>query len=258
MSVNIIATSVGNTRTQLAAFVDESITNIQRVDNDAPDQLHAVLLELNALMEDVEDPAVLIASVNDEVADAVEKRVNSVVHYPVIRIERDLNVPVGRRLDPESIVGDDRLLNAAAAFDRTKQACIVVDAGTAITVDFVDGEGTFHGGAILPGAQMMLDSMHQGTDQLPELEFVPPAEPIGHNTIQAMLSGVFHGIRGAIRGLAEAYAMKYGAYPTIIATGGDAEVLFKDDEFVEQIVPEISLLGLAIARRFQLAEMAGE
>ena len=53
------------------------------------------------------------------------------------------------------MVGEDRLLNAAAAFDKLNQSCVVVDAGTALTIDYIDGKGTFHGGAIVPGAQLI-------------------------------------------------------------------------------------------------------
>jgi len=169
-----------------------------------------------------------------------------------------VNVPIGRQLDPESLVGVDRLLNAAAAYDTAKQACVVVDAGTAVTIDFVDGEGTFHGGAILPGVRMMLQALDEKTAQLPEVGFKPPAEAIGHNTAEAMLTGVFHGVRGAVRELTEKYAEQYGAYPRVIATGGDAPALFEGYELVEDIVPELTLQGLSVARRHQLENPADE
>jgi type III pantothenate kinase len=134
---------------------------------------------------------------------------------------------------------------------------VVVDAGSAITVDFVDGEGTFQGGAIAPGARMMLRALHQQTAALPAVEFAAPEgagdssgddfQPFGRNTPQAMLNGVFFGARGLVRQLAERYAEKYEAYPTIIATGGDAKVLFEGDDLVERIVPELTLRGVAHA-----------
>jgi type III pantothenate kinase len=143
-------------------------------------------------------------------------------------------------------VGEDRLLNAAAAYGELKQACIVVDAGTALTVDFIDGAGTFHGGAIAPGARLMLDALHGQTAQLPEVELKPPAEPIGHSTVEAMRTAAFHGLRGMVRELVEKFAETVGQYPLVIATGGDAELLFKDYELIERIVPDLTLRGLAV------------
>jgi type III pantothenate kinase len=142
-------------------------------------------------------------------------------------------------------VGEDRLLNAAGAYRVLQQACVVIDAGTAITVDFVDGAGTFHGGAIGPGAQMMLASLHQHTALLPEVEFEVPAEPIGHNTRQAMLSAVYYGLRGMVRELVEQYAQVAGAFPMVVATGGNADVLFQGFDLVDRIVPDLALLGIA-------------
>jgi type III pantothenate kinase len=161
-------------------------------------------------------------------------------------VERDIAVPIGRQLDPESMVGDDRLLNAAAAYNTAKQACVVVDAGTAVTIDFVDGAGTFHGGAIVPGAKMMLDALHERTEQLPEVAMQRPVEAIGHSTAEAMRCGAFHGIRGMVRELVERYAEAAGGYPLVIATGGDAKLLFEDDELIERIVPDLTLMGMAV------------
>ena len=73
------------------------------------------------------------------------------------------------------------------------------------------------------------------------------------STSQAMLKGVFHGIRGAVQRLVEQYATQYGAFPRVIATGGDAETLFSGDELIDDIVPELAMLGIAAAARLALA-----
>ena len=79
-----------------------------------------------------------------------------------------------------------------------------------------------------------MDAMHRNTDALPDVDFTPPDDdPFGRSTAQAMLHGVYHGIRGTVRQLVELYALRYGAYPMVVATGGDAEVLFSDDELIE-------------------------
>ena len=152
----------------------------------------------------------------------------------------------------------DRLLNAAAAFDVLKQACVVVDAGTALTVDFVDGAGTFHGGAISPGGQLMLDSLHQRTALLPEVKFAKPDEAVGHNTTEAMLAGAFHGLRGTVRELVELFAEHAGTFPMVIATGGDAPLLFADYPLIDRVVPDLTLMGLAVALRKQHERGGGE
>jgi type III pantothenate kinase len=131
----------------------------------------------------------------------------------------------------------------------TKQAVIVVDAGTAVTVDFIDGEGTFHGGAIAPGAQVQLDSLHARTAALPKLRFERPSdeEAFGRNTVAAMQLGVYEGIRGLVQSLVERYATSYGAFPLVLATGGDAETLFADCPSVQRVVPDLVLQGIRVA-----------
>lgn len=252
---NLIAVNVGNTRTQVGQFVDGQLVAETRFDNTGKGPAAAAewIVQHWAKISGLAAPGILLSSVNDPVAVKLSSMVEDQLTIEVYRVGDDVPVPVGVSLDPETITGTDRLLNAAAAFDRLQSACIVVDAGTAITVDFIDGEGTFHGGAIAPGARMQLKSLHQNTALLPDLDFrAPDADAFGRNTAQAMLHGVFYGIRGMVRHLAELYAEHYGAYPQIIATGGDAETLFKSDELVDIIVPDLTLRGIAVAAKHAL------
>lgn len=253
-TVNLLAVSVGNTRTRVGAFVDGELRQVSTFRNDRHDRISDAIEKANQPLQGIDGVQVLMSSVNPDAAEAVVALLKSKLGVEVYRVEKDLPIPIGRQLDPEAIIGEDRLLNAAAAFDKIGQACVVVDAGTAITVDYVDGAGTFHGGAIVPGAQLMLDSLHQRAALLPEVEFRKPEELIGHNTAEAMLTGAFFGIRGIVRAVTEAYAVQTGQFPMVIATGGDAQVLFRDDEFVNRVVPDLGLHGIAVTFRKHLEQ----
>ena len=253
VNLNLLLINIGNTRTQVGTFRDDKIHNPESICHSAPQrELEQLLAQSYAEVSDKSNVMVMLSSVNSRAKQEVTQVLRGIEAQPIVVLEEDLPVPVGRQLDPETIIGTDRLLNASAAFAHLKQTCVVVDAGTAITVDYVDGAGTFHGGAIGPGAKTMLQSMHQHAEQLPEVSFQKPDEPIGHNTSQAMLSAVFYGIRGMVRELTEQYALHAGAYPVVVATGGDADVLFKDYELVEHIVPELTLLGMVEAVKAQM------
>jgi type III pantothenate kinase len=242
-----IAISVGNTRSHVGLFERGCLAQSRRFANDDVASAVQYVIETAAALAGGGTP-VVIASVNDPVADRITSAVTDQMNVEIYRVGEDLPVPIGRCLDPETITGVDRLLNAAAAFARLRQACVVVDAGSAVTVDFVDGEGTFHGGAIAPGASMQLQALHAGTAQLPQVDFAAPIdEAFGRNTAQAMLQGVYYGIRGLVWRLTERYAERYGAYPQVIATGGDAALLFEGDGLVDRIVPDLTLLGIAEA-----------
>lgn len=254
MPMHLLAITVGNTRTRFAIFDDGVMDGDDIIENVRYTQLTEKLRAAWQRIAEWPDAAVLLASVNPPLAERLEDFISEQLKARLQRVERDVPVPIGRQLDPEAMVGEDRLLNAAAAYDVLQQAVVVVDAGTAITVDFVDGVGTFHGGAIAPGAALMLSALHEHTAQLPQVTPARPPEPIGHNTVDAMRSGMYHGLRGMVKELLEQYAEVAGAYPMIVATGGDAALLFEGDELIDRIAPHLTLLGLAVTWKKAMEE----
>lgn len=249
---DVVLISIGNTRARLAAASGSTLEPSRVVDCANPEGVTAAAREL---VERFGAPAVLIASVNEPVASKLSATLGGV---KVLRIGTDIAIPIQHTLTDASTVGQDRLLNALGAFARSQQACIVVDAGTAVTVDFVDGEGTFHGGAIAPGIRMMRDALHAHTAALPKAEIAaehlhaPPEPPFGKNTVEAINLGITASVTGLVHLLIDRYAAFYEAYPRVVATGGDAPLLFEHDELVESIVPDLPLIGMLTA--WELAE----
>ncbi|MDA1054963.1 MAG: type III pantothenate kinase [Planctomycetota bacterium] len=153
-------------------------------------------------------------------------------------------------------VGMDRLIAAVAANQRRETNCpaIIVDAGTAITVDLVDADGVFQGGVILPGFRLSARALADGTDLLPNVDATFPAEAprvIGKSTTEAIRSGLFWGGVGAIRELVSRTVAELQTSPQIFVTGGDAErltgYLANDAQFVSDLV----LRGIVLACRDQ-------
>lgn len=236
----IVALTIGNTRSRFGLFTGPTLEHQQSMTNDDVGALAQAVGELRRL-----EVPVVIGSVNDPVADAVSGRLGELSDAPVYRIRRDIPIEINHALDDASTVGTDRLLCAVGAFSRCGQACIVIDAGTGVTVDFIDGEGTFQGGAIAPGIRMMLRALHEHTAALPEVTIESvPTEPFGKDTPGAMRLGVCEAVRGMVHVLITRYAEAYGGYPQVVATGGDAPLLFEHDELVEHVVPDLQLLGV--------------
>jgi len=148
----------------------------------------------------------------------------------------------------------DRVCAAAAAYDKIQQACAVVDFGTAVTVDLVDDEGTFIGGAILPGLKLQLRALHEHTAQLPTVDPAFPELPYGRDTIEAMQTGVCRGMAGAVRGLVEGYATHLNRWPQVIATGGDAALMAPYCDFLDNVVSDLTLRGAGLAYTKYLAD----
>jgi type III pantothenate kinase len=148
------------------------------------------------------------------------------------------------------MVGVDRLLDAVAAnaLRPAGRAAVVIDIGTAITVDLVTADGAFQGGAILPGMTTSARALHEFTDMLPlvdELDAPPP--PVGKATVEAMRSGLFWGVIGAVRELIARYSESLDVPPCVFVGGGGSRVvagLLGPDVIHE---PDLALTGIALA-----------
>jgi len=118
-------------------------------------------------------------------------------------------------------VGRDRLFAARGALEICGENAIVVDAGTALTVDAVRADGTFLGGAIAPGPNLLAEALARGTARLPRIVPRTDAVALGRSTEEALQSGVVLGFRGAARELVREVAAESGCAPAVaVVTGG--------------------------------------
>ena len=146
-------------------------------------------------------------------------------------------------------IGADRIAAAIGAVAKQPHSnTIVVDMGTATTVDVITKNGEYLGGAILPGITMMMHALSVGTAQLPTVEIVQPEKACGSSTVQAIQSGLYYGTLGSIRELIARYTEEAfaGAKPHVIATGGFA-YLFEKAGLFDSVQPQLVLDGLRIA-----------
>ena len=250
--VAVIAVSVGNTNTAFARCAGDTPGERTVISNAKLNEAAQTILALEQEADPSTDQGVIaVASVNENVSNRLADMLIEKSNFDIARVGQDIPVLIPQATEPSTKTGIDRLLNALAAHTVLAQACVVVDAGTAITADFVDGEGTFQGGAIAAGLGMMLWSLHDGTATLPRIERTqsPNAleQPFGKSTEHAMILGSIASARGMVHFLTERYAEAYGAFPLVIATGGDADLLFAQDDRIDRVVPDLTLRGIAIA-----------
>ena len=247
MDINILVVSAGNSRIALGVFVAGELQQVRRVPVEDRANLPGIAKELWNLIANSERPAVVGASVNPLQFEVLEHIFKEATEESIQWVGKDIDLPIEVLTENPAQTGVDRVLGIAAAFEQMQKACIVVDAGTALTVSLCNDKGQFMGGAIAPGAKMQLNAMHKYTAALPAVELKAPTDAFGQNTEQAMLHGVYHGIRGMVKELAENYATALGFWPEIIATGGDARTLFADWELIHAISPDLGLYGIAMA-----------
>jgi type III pantothenate kinase len=248
MDINLLCLAIGNTRVAVAAFVAGNLESVRRVAVSDRAGLTQAVTEMWNLVSELTDPAVAGASVNPPAVEPIEHIATQITGARVEWVGRDLDLPIRVLTEHPEETGVDRILNIAAAYEQIGKACVVVDAGTAITIDCCNDAGEFVGGAIAPGVAMMLDGLHEKTAKLPRVELaIPLPAPFGRDTTQAILHGVYHGVRGMVQHIVENYASALSAWPDVIATGGDAELLFKDWEVIHAVAPDLTLYGIALA-----------
>ena len=144
-------------------------------------------------------------------------------------------------------VGADRLLAAVAAYERYGRALIVIDAGTAITIDYVTARGEFAGGAIAPGMDASARMLRDITAQLPYVKPQPAKRAIAKNTEEAIRAGLHFGHAGMVENIVRQIAKEARARPLVVATGGDAKWIARTCPSVKHVHPHLVLEGLRIA-----------
>ncbi|MCH9655176.1 MAG: type III pantothenate kinase [Planctomycetes bacterium] len=174
-----------------------------------------------------------------------------------VEILNSVDFPLEICVDEPRKVGIDRLLNAVAAnrLRNSGQATIIIDSGTATTVDVVNPDGSFAGGTILPGFELSAKALHHYTALLPlipvdELRQVEPVV-LGKNTTDAIRSGLFWGQLGAVRELVsqlrdQSLADSSQIVPLVLLTGGGSDLLAPYLEGSIQFEPLLTLQGLAL------------
>lgn len=245
----LLVADVGNTRIALGVWDEDGLRNVERIAATDDQSWRAVIDHLWQDTRGARERAVVLSSVSPRAARLFADAVLEQCAADVLEIKRDIPLPLDTRLDSIEDVGVDRICAAAAAYANVAQACAVASFGTATTVDCVSPEGEFLGGAILPGVQMSLDALHEFTAQLPRVQPSAPRHALGTNTEDAIRSGVVFGLAGALRELVERYAERLGQWPRLVVTGGNAPLIASIADFVDDVVPDLTLMGVAYAYR---------
>ena len=142
-------------------------------------------------------------------------------------------------------VGADRIANAAGAYILYKKPTIVVDFGTATTFDIINSDGEFIGGIIAPGLKLQMNVLNKFTSKLPRIDVAISSKAIGHNTVDAILSGVIRGAGCMIDGLVKQCEKELGQKAVLVATGGYSGLIanYLERPF-DYINPTLTLEGL--------------
>ncbi len=249
----LMAVDVGNTQTVLGLFEEGELRGQWRLATEAhrtTDELAVVsagLLDLRGLrLGDVD--ALIVSSVVPGLTRAYRHLAEDVFGVPFYLVNAGIETGLKNRYDDPAAVGADRIVNAVATGEHYGFPAIIVDIGTATTVEAVDGEGCYLGGAIFTGLYVALEALVARTAKLPgvDLEEEPPSA-IATNTPDSIRSGFVYGYAGAIDALVRRLREELGEEDIrVVATGGPAGVIVRHCREIEEFDPNLTLKGLRV------------
>lgn len=257
ISAMLLALDIGNTNVTLGLFRAGALLGTRRAATNpraTPDELELLLgglLQLDGIaLADLE--AISVASVVPALTAAVEVVAERRGHRLVVATAG--SIPIAVRVERPDEVGADRLVNVLAAARLYGTPAVVMDLGTATTLECVAADGAYVGGAIAPGLELGLEALAARTAKLPRIELRTPDRAIGRNTVQAMQAGTIFGYQALAAGLLERVrgelADASGVEPSdvkAVLTGGlSAAPWARALRGIDAIDPELTLKGLAI------------
>ena len=165
--------------------------------------------------------------------------------FPALVLEPGVRTGMPILYDNPKEVGADRIANAVAAYEQYGGPSIVVDFGTANTIEAISEQGEYLGGAIFPGIEISMDALFGRAAALRRVELVAPRNVIGKSTVESIQSGAVFGYSGQVDTLVDMFQAELGEC-TVIATGGLAEPIIKHSRTIQHYEPWLTLQGLRI------------
>lgn len=247
----ILAVDVGNTQTVIGLIDAGVLDGHWRVSTDAgltADELRvkigALLLAEGRSWGDVE--RAIIASVVPTLTAEYEHMAQRTTRAAPIVIGPGVKTGVDIRVENPREVGADRIANGVAAYRLHGGPVVVVDFGTATTIDVIAEDGGYLGGAIAPGVETSADALFARAARLSKVDLEPPEHVIGTNTRASVQAGLLLGGAAMVDGLVRRVWDELGVRTKVIATGGLAERMAPLCETVDEVDTDLTLKGLGI------------
>jgi type III pantothenate kinase len=186
----------------------------------------------------------VVPAASKMIAQALKKNLDGKVFIA----GQNFKVPIKNGYSVPRQVGQDRLACAYAAKELYGCPTIVIDFGTALTIDIVSAKGVYQGGMIVPGISLSLKALTLHTALLPEVNFELPRTLIGRNTKESILSGMFHGYIALIEGVVKKLKKQISAKPVVVLTGGYGKLMCPFlRPSIDKFDPHLIFKGLLLA-----------
>jgi type III pantothenate kinase len=256
----LLAIDIGNTNIAVGVFEQDKLRatwNIATDINKTADEYAVLLLNLlpreGLALSDIDH--VGIACVVPPLLSIFEGLSQHYLKLSPLIVGPGVKTGVRICTDNPREVGADRVANAAAAHHLYSGPLIVIDFGTATTLDALSKEGDYLGGAIAPGIGIAAEALFERASKLPRVELIPPEHAIGKNTVTTMQSGIIFGYVGLIESLVTRIRRELGGRAYVVATGGLAEVIATQTRVIDAVNLHLTLIGLRLIHELNQQEI---
>lgn len=221
----ILAVDIGNTQTVLGLFVPDELGAHWRVSTDASLTADEIRIKIAGLLATAdrtwsEVERVIVSSVVPVLTLAYEEVATKATGRPPMVVGPGLKTGVPIRYDDPREVGADRIANAVAGLAEHGAPLIVVDFGTATTLDVLSSDGAYLGGSIAPGVETSAEALFSRAAKLSKVDLEAPARVIGTNTRESVQAGLLIGQAAMVDGLVRRTWDELGMETAVVATGG--------------------------------------
>lgn len=248
----LLAFDIGNTNIHLGLWDGASwrLSWRARTVSDKMMDEYAVLVRNFLATAAVQNEAIssaCISSVVPSLTPTFQELARGYLQLDTLTVSSELELGIKIAIDMPGQAGADRLCNAVALSQFFGAPAVCIDFGTSTNFDVLSADNAYIGGVIAPGIGLAHDALVSRAAQLHKVELVPPPQPIGRNTVQAMQSGIFWGYTGMIESLLRRILAQLDAPETrVVATGGLAPVFKAHIDRIDEFASELTLDGLRL------------
>lgn len=247
----LLVIDIGNTNITIGIYDQDTLianyrltTWFKRTSDEYGFMIINFLHDSNVSANDIED--VIVASVVPKIMHSFTNSIRKYIHKEPIIVGPGIKTGISIKIDNPREVGADRIVDAVGAYYTYGGDLLVIDFGTATTFEYINKDGVYCGGSIVPGIEISAQALSSNTAKLPEIEIKPTPSVLASNTIAGMQSGIFYGYLGLTEFMIDKFKQEIHSDLKIIATGGLGRIIAENTTKIDIYDPDLTFKGLKI------------